>query len=246
MHIYCGYDLKSMKMAGSCPMCRAKAPTSPEEVVKQLRPWVKKKKAWAQAHLASKYEQGKGVKQSYEMARILNEHAAQQGDVSAMSSLACLYANGDGVERDLTKARELWTNSAEQGHEDSIKCLKKLDDMEREAAALDPNAIVCSACGLPQTSTRGFNKFKCPCKSTRYCNTKCQKKHWNEHRTECKRLIAELKRARKLEVAEEQNNRNVLGVNAGTLPVKDEVNQDDDEGKEKSGTKEPKEKTNEK
>jgi TPR repeat protein len=158
-----------------------------------------------------------------------------------MFNLACLYANGHGVERDLTKARELFTKAGEQGHEMAVKYLKQLDDVEREDAAWDPNAIVCSACGLPQTSTRSFNKFKCPCKSTRYCNTKCQKKHWKEHRTECKRLIAELKRTRtrKLAAADEESNKNVTDVNA----EKEKVNQDDVEGEEKSGTKELKEKT---
>jgi TPR repeat protein len=314
LHKHCSADLGSMvlmrKVNGNCPLCRAPTPTSFEEVVKQLRPWVKKKKAWAQANLATKYEDGIGVKQSYEMARMLYELAAQQGDTfsmfnlgikyehgqgveqsyeraaeyyeqaahlghakaqynlgilcrdgqgvtqsyarakeyfesavkqgesQAMSCLACLYVNGEGVERDLTKVRELWTNAAEQGNEDAIHNLKRLDDNERQMAALDPNAIVCSACGLPQTPTRSFNKFKCPCKSTRYCNTKCQKKHWKEHRTECKRLIAELKRTRKLEATEE-NNKNVTDVNT----EKEEVNQDDVEGEEKSGTaKEPKKK----
>jgi hypothetical protein len=39
-----------MNMADNCPFCRAKTSTSEEEVVKQLRPCVKKKKAWAQQH----------------------------------------------------------------------------------------------------------------------------------------------------------------------------------------------------
>jgi len=318
MHNYCANDLTSMKMGGSCPMCRAKTPYTDEESNKQLRPWVKKNKAWAQVHLANNYYHGIGVKQSYKMARKLYEQAAQQGDVSAMFRLgliyhqgvggeqsyerafeyyeqaaqlgygkaqfnlgllyrngigvtqsytkakeyfepaaeqghvkamyclACFYGNGQGVERDLTKARELFTNAAAQGDENAMNNLKHLDDYEREDAALDPTAIVCSFCRLPQTPTRSFNKFKCPCKTTRYCNTKCQKKHWKEHRTECKRLIAELKRAKKLEAAEEENNKNATGVNATTLPEKDEVNQNDDDGDKKSGTKEPKEKTNEK
>jgi TPR repeat protein len=279
MHFHCNKDLHGMKMGGSCPLCRAKTPTSYEETVTQLRPWVKKKKAWAQSLMGQLYRDGRGVKQSYEMAKRLFEQAAQQGyasamydlgvlynngrgveqsydkakeyyeqaahlgyangqkslgilyrdgkgvtqsyarakeyfesavkqgQVDAMCGLACLYANGTGVERDLTKARELFTKAkaAEQGNEIAVEYLKKVDDMEREAAALDPNAIVCSACGLPQTSTRSFNKFKCPCKSTRYCNPTCQKKHWKEHRTECKRLIAELKRTQKLEAEEEEN-----------------------------------------
>jgi hypothetical protein len=81
MHIHCTNDLKSMKMSGSCPLCRAKSPTSDEESIKQLRPWVKKKKAWAQAHMGQMYRDGIGVKQSYEMAKRLFEQAAQQGDM---------------------------------------------------------------------------------------------------------------------------------------------------------------------
>ena len=74
-------------MSGTCPFCRAKTPSSHEEQVKNLRPWVKKKKAWAQHHMGQKYLRGQGVKQSYEMAKMLYEQAAQQGDVSAMYNL---------------------------------------------------------------------------------------------------------------------------------------------------------------
>ena len=45
MHKHCDKDLASMKMDGSCPLCRAKTPTSHEEVIKYLHPWVKKKKS---------------------------------------------------------------------------------------------------------------------------------------------------------------------------------------------------------
>jgi len=80
--------------------------------------------------------------------------------------------------------------------QDDTAATELLDNDEQEAAALQPNtntAIVCSMCSLPETPTHNFDKLKCPCKSTRYCNTTCQKKHWKEHRTECKRLIAEMK-----------------------------------------------------
>ena len=56
--------------------------------------------------------------------------------------------------------------------------------------------ILCSFCGLPETETRNFSKTKCPCKSTWYCDTTCQRNHWNDHKTECKRLRAELNRKR--------------------------------------------------
>ena len=104
-----------MKMAGTCPLCRTKTPSSDEEMVKQLRPWVKKKKAWAQAHLAQMYRDGTGVKQSYEMARRLWEQAAQQGDVSAMYNLGVMYEHGHGVEKSYEKAKEYYEQAAELG-----------------------------------------------------------------------------------------------------------------------------------
>jgi len=262
-------------MKYNCIFCRAPTPSSDEDAVAQLRPWVKKKKAWAQEMMGEMYRDGAGVKQSYEMAKRLYELAAQQGyvnamahlgdmyahgegsveqsyeraaeyykqaarlgyatarfnlgsmydnglgveqsyetaaefydqatqqgDAGAMNNLGILYAKGQGVERDLIKARELFTTAEALGDTNATAALKNLDDDERKAAALDPNAVVCSMCGLPQTATRSFNKFKCPCKSTRYCNTTCQKKHWKMHRNDCKRLRVELKRKKKERDAE--------------------------------------------
>ena len=59
LHKHCAKDLMSTKMKWNCILCRAKTPSSDEEQIKYLRPWVKKQKAWAQAHMANKYEQGK-------------------------------------------------------------------------------------------------------------------------------------------------------------------------------------------
>ena len=68
-----------------------------------------------------------------------------------------------------------------------------------------PNSIVCSFCSLPETATRNFDKLFCPCKSTRYCNTTCQRNHWLDHKKNCKHLIAERRRKKKLE--KEQRDR---------------------------------------
>jgi hypothetical protein len=84
MHDHCNEDLHSMNMGDNCPLCRALQPSTQEEVVKYLRPWVKKKKAWAQSQMGSNYYQGEGVKRSYEMAAALWKLAAQQGEVNAM------------------------------------------------------------------------------------------------------------------------------------------------------------------
>ena len=104
-----------MKMADNCPFCRAKTPRSHEECINQLRPWVKKKKAWAQNVMAQMYRDGEGVKQSHEMARMLYELAAQQGEVGAMCYLGDMYAHGRGVEQSYETAFEYYKQAAELG-----------------------------------------------------------------------------------------------------------------------------------
>jgi TPR repeat protein len=115
MHIYCDTDLTSMNMGANCPLCRAKTPTSDEEAVKQIRPWVKKKKAWAQNMMGQKYRDGKGMKQSYEIARRLFEQAAQQGYANAMVHLGSMYYHGQGVEQSYEKAIEYFEQAAHLG-----------------------------------------------------------------------------------------------------------------------------------
>ena len=71
----------------------------------------------------------------------------------------------------------------------ALNVLKQIDDIETEQAAHNSDAITCAACDLPQTSARILNN--CPCRSVRYCNKKCQKKHRKAHKEECRRLTAE-------------------------------------------------------
>ena len=104
-----------MKMAGTCPFCRAPTPTSDEEVIKYLRPWVKKKKAWAQYLMGQYYKDGEGVKQSYKMAIMLFEQAAQQGHVSAVYNLGRLHETGRGVEQSYERAAEYYDQAAHLG-----------------------------------------------------------------------------------------------------------------------------------
>ena len=115
MHNYCANDLTSMKMGGSCPMCRAKTPYTDEEHIKYLRPWVKKKKAWAQTFMAQMYRDGTGVKQSYAMAKRLYKQAAQQGDATAMAHLGDMYYNSWGVEVSYERAFEYYEQAAHLG-----------------------------------------------------------------------------------------------------------------------------------
>jgi TPR repeat protein len=115
IHKFCFKDMVSMKMAGTCPLCRAKTPTSEEETIQQLRPWVKKKKAWAQCHMAQKYFHGRGVQQSYAMARRLYELAAQQGNTYALNGLGIMHIHGEGVEVSYDKAFEYYERAAHLG-----------------------------------------------------------------------------------------------------------------------------------
>jgi hypothetical protein len=103
IHIHCFKDMQSMNMDGSCPFCRAKTPSSDEESVNYLRPWVKKKKAWAQNMMGEMYRDGEGVKRSCEMAVRLFEQAAHLGHADAQVNLGCLYANGLGERYDNIK-----------------------------------------------------------------------------------------------------------------------------------------------
>ena len=91
-----------------------------------------------------------------------------------------------------------------EGEEKSEKAEEK-DSVDGEKSAAI-NAIVCSFCDLPETETRNFSKTKCPCKSTWYCNTTCQKKHWHDHKAECKRLRVELNRKRQEKRIRKTNN----------------------------------------
>ena len=119
MHKHCDKDLTSMNMDGSCPLCRAKSPTSDEEMVKYIRPWVKKKKAWAQSSMGTNYRDGTGVKQSYKMAKMLYELAADQGHVAAMYHLGRLYKVGNGVEQSYERAKEYYEQAAHLGNADA-------------------------------------------------------------------------------------------------------------------------------
>ena len=59
------------KQKGTCIMCRARLPATEEEAFEMTRIWVEKGKAWAQTLLAGHYLRGRGVKQSYKKALIV-------------------------------------------------------------------------------------------------------------------------------------------------------------------------------
>ena len=98
-------------------MCRATHPKTDKKMVKRVRAWVKKGKAWAQSTLANKYVLGiYGLPQSYLMAVKLYGIAVKQGDPHAMYDLGDMYAHGEGVDQSDEKAAELFKMAADRGH----------------------------------------------------------------------------------------------------------------------------------
>ena len=151
------------------------------------------------------YQHGKGVEQSYERAKEYYEQAAHLGHANAQFNLGCLYTNGQGVEQDLIKARELMAKAAAQGDEKATEILKQIDaDIAKQNSTRTPSnnegerkeedstteqtnvhqlVKSCSGCGAASP------KMKCPCKTTRYCNSTCQRKHWKHHKHTHKRIV---------------------------------------------------------
>ena len=120
MHAHCANDLISAKKntpmsVDRCLCCRAETPSSAEDRIKYLRPWVNKDKAWAQQLMAQHYHLGVGVECQYEVARRLYELSAQKGDVLAMNNLGLLYENGLGVEKSLEHAIDWYKKAAKLG-----------------------------------------------------------------------------------------------------------------------------------
>ena len=149
-----------MKMSGTCPFCRAKTPTSDEEQIKYLRPWVKKKKAWAQSVMGDMYRDGKGVKQSYTMAIMLYELAIAQDDPVAMYDLARLYQTGCGVELSLDRAKELYGRAAELGDADAQYNLGLMYLNVYQDLANGTKMWIKSAAQGQEKAKRGLQKLK--------------------------------------------------------------------------------------
>ena len=119
MHKKCSEGVKassmSFKQKNQCVMCRTKYPSSDEEIVEQLRPWVEKGKAWAQDMLGEMYRVGEGVDQSYQQARELFELSASQGQAISQYNLGVMYRDGQGVDQNYERAAEYYKAAARQG-----------------------------------------------------------------------------------------------------------------------------------
>lgn len=61
--------------------------------VNEFHPIAERGNAWAQVYLGEMYEDGKGVPQDYQQAKMWYQKAAEQGDPSAQRRLAWLHQN---------------------------------------------------------------------------------------------------------------------------------------------------------
>ena len=123
IHKFCNEGIQvsslSYEQKNTCPLCRTKYPSTREEEVKLLRPWIEKGKAWAQCGLGNKYLHGLGVDQSYQQAKELFELSATQGHASAQYNLGVFYRDGQGVDQSYERAAEYYEAAARQGHADA-------------------------------------------------------------------------------------------------------------------------------
>jgi len=119
IHKWCYKGIKvsslSYEQKNSCPLCRAEYPDSEEETIEQVRRWVEKGKAWAQFMLGQWYDDGRGVDQSDQQAKVLYDLAASQGDATAQYELGIMYKDGQGVDQSYERAAEYYEAAAMQG-----------------------------------------------------------------------------------------------------------------------------------
>ena len=91
-------DVKSKNIREYCPLCRTKRATTQEENIKRVQKWVKKKKAWAQFGLGTKYFHGEcGVKEDVKRAFVLYTLAADQDYAAAQCNLGVMYEHGKAL-----------------------------------------------------------------------------------------------------------------------------------------------------
>ena len=74
-------------------------------------------------NLATLYERGQGVEQSYSEAARLYRIAAEAGDPDAMHNLGVLHDHGRGVEQSASEAARWYAEAARRGHSSSLHSL---------------------------------------------------------------------------------------------------------------------------
>jgi len=131
----------------------------------------------AQSALAGCYMTGVGVQQSWELGAEWVRKAADLGDSGAQFDIGKMLELGWGVTQDLPLAKEYLELCAAQG---------KARGMSEEAVfrLKGPRFYQCASCG-----TLDVHMICSRCRSVRYCDTTCQRRHWSRpadpHKLHC-------------------------------------------------------------
>jgi TPR repeat protein len=164
-----------------------------KEDIEQLRHHVQKGKGWSMATLAQRYEDGKGVTQSWEQAAHYFKMGVERRNVTSMTSLGALYYNGHGVEQDVEKAKELWMKAAALGDITAIMNLKSMDlNKGITTPSFTPKPTFCTYCGKAHKLPTTKLNFCSGCRCAYYCCKEHQRLDWklkaNGHKERCGQL----------------------------------------------------------
>ena len=148
----------------------------------------------AQSLLALCNSDGTGLEQNLALAAEWGRKAADQGDRAAQFFVGDMYARGGmGVKKDLPLGKRYLELCAAQG--------------KQEAAALLKELRKCVACGKLDV----HHMICAWCRNVRYCDGRCQLRHWHWHKPHCGR------------------RREVAGAGAGAGAASSDTTADNDE-----------------
>lgn len=82
----------------------------------------------AQVRLGFMFDQGRGVRQDYAVARQWYEKAASQGNASAQFNLGVMHEIGKSVRQDRAKAKEYYGKACDQGHQPGCNEYRQLNE----------------------------------------------------------------------------------------------------------------------
>ena len=104
------------------------------------------------------------------------------------------------MSRTPARVRKANGDRARRRHLDSVAASVQLQGVanavdrgmsEQTNVVSSDNLNFCASCNKPFIFLNDYNNNNhlCPCKTTRYCNTACQKAHWREHKTKHREIV---------------------------------------------------------
>lgn len=119
--------MKAMETMGTCPLCRAKLPTTPEQAFAALLKNAEKGLASDQHAVGTNYESGNGTRKNLKEAAKWFKKSTEQGHPWSPLSYGYLLQMGEGgVHRDIAKAKLLYEISIEFGQPQGYQYLGDL------------------------------------------------------------------------------------------------------------------------